>query len=98
MGSLGITTPVIGFNGGVIASPDMAIIIEHLLSPEVARQAVEMLPLDAEVVLVDRVVKPPGEIARTLTATPGIHVGATNVGVRVDRGRTPRKPRLSATT
>jgi Cof subfamily protein (haloacid dehalogenase superfamily) len=43
MGSLGITTPVIGFNGGVIASPDMAIIIEHLLSPEVARQAVEIL-------------------------------------------------------
>jgi Cof subfamily protein (haloacid dehalogenase superfamily) len=43
LGSLGITTPVIGFNGGVIAGPDMAIIIEHLLSPDVARHAVEML-------------------------------------------------------
>jgi Cof subfamily protein (haloacid dehalogenase superfamily) len=43
LGSLGITTPVIGFNGGVIASPDMAIITEHLLSPDVARRAVEML-------------------------------------------------------
>jgi Cof subfamily protein (haloacid dehalogenase superfamily) len=43
LGSLGITTPVIGFNGGVIASPDLAIITEHLLSPAVARQAVEML-------------------------------------------------------
>jgi Cof subfamily protein (haloacid dehalogenase superfamily) len=43
MGSLGITTPVIGFNGGVIAGPDMATITEHLLPPDVARQAVEML-------------------------------------------------------
>ena len=40
---LGITTPVIGFNGGVIAGPDLAIITEHLLSPDVARRAVEML-------------------------------------------------------
>jgi Cof subfamily protein (haloacid dehalogenase superfamily) len=43
LGSLAITTPVIGFNGGVIASPDLAIITEHLLSPGVARHAVEML-------------------------------------------------------
>jgi Cof subfamily protein (haloacid dehalogenase superfamily) len=43
LGPLGITTPVIGFNGGVIASPDLAIITEHLLSPDVARHAVEML-------------------------------------------------------
>ena len=50
-------------------------------------QPVEMLPFDAEVVLVDRVVEPPGEVARTLTATPGIHVGTTNVGVGVGRGR-----------
>jgi Cof subfamily protein (haloacid dehalogenase superfamily) len=43
LGTLGITTPVIGFNGGVIASPDLAIITEHLLAPDVARRAVEML-------------------------------------------------------
>ena len=43
LGPLGITTPVAGFNGGVLASPDLAIITEHLLSPEIARRAVDML-------------------------------------------------------
>lgn len=43
LGPLGITTPVIGFNGGVIASPNLAIITEHVLSPDIARRAVEML-------------------------------------------------------
>jgi Cof subfamily protein (haloacid dehalogenase superfamily) len=40
---LGITTPVGGFNGGVIATPDLTIIAEHLLSPEIARRAVDTL-------------------------------------------------------
>jgi Cof subfamily protein (haloacid dehalogenase superfamily) len=40
---LGITTPFGGFNGGVIARPDLSAITEHLLSPEVARRAVAML-------------------------------------------------------
>ena len=40
---LGITTPVGGFNGGVIATPDLSVITEHLLSPEIARRAVDML-------------------------------------------------------
>jgi Cof subfamily protein (haloacid dehalogenase superfamily) len=40
---LGITTPVCGFNGGVIATRDLAVITEHLLSPEVARRAVNLL-------------------------------------------------------
>lgn len=40
---LGITTPVCGFNGGVLASPDLATIVEHILSPEIARRAVDML-------------------------------------------------------
>ena len=39
----GITTPVIGFNGGVIATPDFSVITEHLLSPEIARRAVDLL-------------------------------------------------------
>jgi Cof subfamily protein (haloacid dehalogenase superfamily) len=40
---LGITTLMGGFNGGVLVSPDLAMITEHLLSPEIARRAVEML-------------------------------------------------------
>jgi Cof subfamily protein (haloacid dehalogenase superfamily) len=41
--ALAITTPVCGFNGGVIATPDLSVITEHLLSPETARRAVDML-------------------------------------------------------
>jgi Cof subfamily protein (haloacid dehalogenase superfamily) len=40
---LGITTPMSGFNGGVIANPDLSIISEHVLSPEIARSTVAML-------------------------------------------------------
>ena len=40
---LGITTPIGCFNGGVISSPSLATISEHLLSPEAARRAVKML-------------------------------------------------------
>jgi Cof subfamily protein (haloacid dehalogenase superfamily) len=43
LGPLGITAPVIGFNGGVIADPNLAIINEHVLSPEIARRAIDML-------------------------------------------------------
>jgi Cof subfamily protein (haloacid dehalogenase superfamily) len=42
-GPLGITTPLIGFNGGALTDPDLAIITEHLLSSEAARRAVELL-------------------------------------------------------
>ena len=40
---LGITTPVCGFNGGVIATRNLAVITEHLLSPDAARRAVSLL-------------------------------------------------------
>ena len=40
---LGITTPIGSFNGGVIATTDLSVITEHLLSPAVARRAVDML-------------------------------------------------------
>ena len=40
---LGIETPVGGFNGGVIATPDLAMVTEHLLSSQVARCAVDTL-------------------------------------------------------
>jgi hypothetical protein len=43
LGTLGTTAPVIGFNGGVIAGSDLAIITEHLLASDVARHTVEML-------------------------------------------------------
>jgi len=39
---LEITTPIGSFNGGVIATPDLAVITQHLLSPEIARCAVDM--------------------------------------------------------
>ena len=39
---LGIVTPVGGFNGGVIATPDLAVVTEHLLSSQVARRAVDI--------------------------------------------------------
>ena len=40
---LGIKTPVGCFNGGVIARPDLSVITAHLLSPQAARCAVDML-------------------------------------------------------
>ncbi|MDB5551765.1 MAG: Cof-type family hydrolase, partial [Rhizobium sp.] len=43
LGPLGITTPVTGFNGGVMAATDMTVLAEHLLTPETARRAVELL-------------------------------------------------------
>jgi Cof subfamily protein (haloacid dehalogenase superfamily) len=41
--SLDIDAPIAGFNGGVLATADLAIISAHLLSPTVARRTVEML-------------------------------------------------------
>jgi Cof subfamily protein (haloacid dehalogenase superfamily) len=40
---LEITTPICGFNGGVIATRNLAVITEHLLSPDTARRAVSLL-------------------------------------------------------
>ena len=40
---LEITTPIGSFNGGVIAMPDLSVITEHLLLPQVARRAVDVL-------------------------------------------------------
>lgn len=40
---LEITNPVAGFNGGMLTTPDLSIISQHLLSAVVARQAVEMI-------------------------------------------------------
>jgi hypothetical protein len=43
LGPLGIETPVGGFNGGVITTPDLAVITEHLLPSRIARRAVDTL-------------------------------------------------------
>ncbi|MGP0090836.1 MAG: Cof-type HAD-IIB family hydrolase [Xanthobacteraceae bacterium] len=42
-GPLVITTPVGGFNGGVIATPDLTVVRKHLLLPQVASRAVDRL-------------------------------------------------------
>jgi Cof subfamily protein (haloacid dehalogenase superfamily) len=41
--TLQIAVPFGGFNGGVIVAPDRSVITQHLLPPEVARRAVQML-------------------------------------------------------
>jgi Cof subfamily protein (haloacid dehalogenase superfamily) len=46
IGPLGVTTPIGCFNGGVIATADLLVISEHLLSRDVARRSLELL--DAE--------------------------------------------------
>ena len=40
---LNIAMPVAGFNGGVIASPDLSVITSHLIAADVARHAVEAI-------------------------------------------------------
>jgi Cof subfamily protein (haloacid dehalogenase superfamily) len=40
---LNIVMPVVGFNGGVIASPDLSVIASHLIATDVARHAVEAI-------------------------------------------------------
>jgi Cof subfamily protein (haloacid dehalogenase superfamily) len=41
--SLGITRPIAGFNGGVLSAPDLCVIEQHLLLPEVAQRAVHLI-------------------------------------------------------
>jgi Cof subfamily protein (haloacid dehalogenase superfamily) len=40
---LAITTPFGGFNGGALVTPDLSVIAAHLLLPQVARRAIDML-------------------------------------------------------
>jgi hypothetical protein len=40
---LAITTPIAGFNGGVLAMPDLSVISQHVLAPAIARRAVDLL-------------------------------------------------------
>jgi Cof subfamily protein (haloacid dehalogenase superfamily) len=41
--SLRITTPVAGFNGGLVTTPALSPLTQHLMSPVAARQAVEII-------------------------------------------------------
>jgi Cof subfamily protein (haloacid dehalogenase superfamily) len=43
---LAITTPIIGFNGGILATPDLAVIEQHPVAPDVARRAVDFMAAD----------------------------------------------------
>ena len=40
---LALQTPVAGFNGGIFVKPDMTIMEEHMLAPDVAKHAVEVI-------------------------------------------------------
>jgi Cof subfamily protein (haloacid dehalogenase superfamily) len=40
---LALATPIAGFNGGMFVKPDMTLIAEHVLAPDVARRAVELM-------------------------------------------------------
>jgi Cof subfamily protein (haloacid dehalogenase superfamily) len=40
---LGITAPIVGFNGGILTTTVLAVFSAHLLSPSVARRTVDML-------------------------------------------------------
>jgi Cof subfamily protein (haloacid dehalogenase superfamily) len=41
--ALGITTPVAGYNGGLISTPGLLALTQHLLLPAVARQVVDVI-------------------------------------------------------
>src|SRR5713226_1053847 len=40
---LGITAPIAGFNGGVLLAPGLSLIEQHLLLPEVAQRAINVI-------------------------------------------------------
>ena len=40
---LALRTPIAGFNGGIFVKPDMTIIEQHLLAPDVAKRAVKLI-------------------------------------------------------
>jgi len=40
---LKLTHPIVGFNGGIIARPDLSIITQHLIAPDVAHRAVDLM-------------------------------------------------------
>jgi Cof subfamily protein (haloacid dehalogenase superfamily) len=43
IGPLALQTPIAGFNGGIFVKPDMTVIEQHVLSPEAARRACEII-------------------------------------------------------
>ena len=42
-GPLAIDTPIAGFNGGCFTNPDLSIVAQHLLGPDIARETIAML-------------------------------------------------------
>jgi Cof subfamily protein (haloacid dehalogenase superfamily) len=45
--ALGITTPIAGFNGGLVTTPGLSPLTQHLMLPVAARQAVEIIEAHA---------------------------------------------------
>jgi Cof subfamily protein (haloacid dehalogenase superfamily) len=45
--ALGIATPIAGFNGGLVTTPGLSPLTQHLMSPVAARQAVEIIEAHA---------------------------------------------------
>jgi len=43
IGPLAITSPIAGFNGGALVRPDLSVINTRTLTPDVARQAIEVI-------------------------------------------------------
>ncbi|WP_262272531.1 Cof-type HAD-IIB family hydrolase [Microvirga yunnanensis] len=43
LGPLALDTPIEGFNGGIFVSPDMTVMEEHLLAPDTARHAFDLI-------------------------------------------------------
>jgi Cof subfamily protein (haloacid dehalogenase superfamily) len=43
IGPLGLVHAVAGFNGGVIVRPDMSVLTQHTIAPDVAREAVDLI-------------------------------------------------------
>jgi Cof subfamily protein (haloacid dehalogenase superfamily) len=40
---LAVTAPIAGFNGGIVALPDLSVIARHLIAPDAAKHAVEAI-------------------------------------------------------
>ena len=50
--ALGVTAPVAGFDGGLIVKPDLSVIEQHLLNPQIAQRAVQLLTSESALVWV----------------------------------------------
>jgi len=50
--ALEITNPVVGFDGGLIVKPDLSVIEQHLVNPQIAQRVVQLLTAETALVWV----------------------------------------------